>query len=520
MFSSLRSIVAAATLTAAMLAGSGQARAEWLKAESPRFQVYSSGSEAELREYVEQLETMESLLRALHGLNMREAPPRRLEIYLARNLREIQRVRPSAEETLGGFYAAGPDIIFAITNQNRERNVRASVRDDKDYVVLHEYVHHFMMQHFPFAYPSWVVEGYAEYFMTARFEKDAVLVGHPMRATASGARDMPLSRLLTESPWNLDTPELREAFYAQSWLLTHYLISDASRRNMLRAYLKDVAEGADSVPAMEKATGMTLAQMQGELRGYRLPITRYPTTSIPRGETVITRLPRAADDLLLESVRLRWYSDRAKDEDLLRTIRTRAARHAGDDFSRLILARAEIRMGDRGTGEQLLQDVLSRETNNVEALQLMAASRMERAKDDEETSSELNAEARSYLARAYAADPNHFPTLVSIARNSGGRTMPAPDNAAEAYLAALEIAPQVIPLRFETAAMLFSRGQTDYGAHVLEPLLNTPHSPQTARAARALLESARAGGPSGSTPEDEPGDEDPAEDAAPAAGGR
>ena len=489
----LRQIMVLAVVLLGLLMAAAPAQAQWKKAESPRFVVYSNGSEADLREYVDQLETFESLLRALHGMNMHETPPRPLQLYLTRDVQEMRRVRPGSNETLGGFYAAGPDVIFGVANQAREINARSSYSPERDYVIRHEYVHHFMMQHFPFAYPSWVIEGYAEYFMTAQFERDAVVVGRPMRATASGTRDMPLETVLSGSPWEFDG-ELRSEFYAQSWLLTHYLISDDDRRQMLRAYLQDVAGGGDPVAAMEAATGMSLATLQRELRSYRLPVTRYPTASIPRAEITISRLPRSANDLLLEDVQLRWrYPARGENEDLLNTIRSRAGRYEGDEFARTVLARAEIRLGDSSVGESLMRQAISDNPDDVEALYLLASSLMGRAELEPEEADALNAEARSYLARSYAADPEHFQTLYAIARNGGGRMMPAPEHAAEAYLAALEIAPQVSQLRMETAVALLGRDQIDYGEHVLAPLLHTPHSPSVARFAQSMLEAARSG---------------------------
>ncbi len=472
------------------------AHAQWLRAESPRFVVYSNGSEDNLHQYVEQLETFESLLRALHGMNMREAPPRRMEMYLVRDLQDLRRVNPNTRETTGGFYSASGDNIFGIAAHGRERNARSFNRSTADWIMLHEYVHHFMLQNAPYGYPGWIVEGYAEYFMTARFLPDMVEIGHHQEGRVGSGRNLPLRTLLTSSPWSLSDREERFNFYFQSWLLTHYLMSDPERYQKLQAYLRAVAQGADPADAMEDAMGMSLGQLQRELSGYRrLRITQYPTHTIPTPEITVRALGPAANDLLLEALQVKYYSERGENDRLLSTVRSRARRYPDDPFAQLTLARAEVRLGDQAEGERMLHQVLSQDLNNVEALQLLASSLMERARTDTENASALDTEARGHLARAYAADPDHFQTLYAIARNGGGRTIPAPDHATEAYLAALEVAPQVSQLRLETATALLGRGQLDYGEHILEPLLNTPHSPRTARYARALLDAARAGRP-------------------------
>ena len=491
---SIRAIMAFLVMIISLILAASPAHAQWLKAETDRFVVYSNGAEGELRDYVNQLETFESLLRALHGMNMREAPPRRMELYLVRNHRDMLRVNPNTRETTAGFYSASLDNIFGIAVMGRERNSRSVSRNSRDFIMLHEYVHHFMLQNAPYGYPAWIVEGYAEYFMTARFLPDVVEIGHHQEGRMAAGRNLPLRTLLTSSPGSLGDRDEVFTFYFQAWLLTHYLMSDRDRYQKLQTYLRDVSAGADPADAMEAALGMSLGELQRELADYRrLLITRYPTGPMPTPVITIERLGPSANDLLLEAVQVRYYAARGENERLLNTVRGRAARHPDDLFAQLTLARAEVRLGDQDEGERILRTVLSRDMDNVEALQLLASSLMERAQADAGNAAALNAEARGHLARAYAADPGHYQTLLSIARNGGGRTIPAPEHAAEAYLAALELAPQVSQLRIETAVALLGRDQIDYGAHVLEPLLNSPHSPRVAAYARNLLDAARAG---------------------------
>ena len=66
----------------------GAVRAEWLRAESERFIVYSDSDERVLRSYVQNLETFDRVLRFRTGLPMDAAPPRSFETQLYPFVRE------------------------------------------------------------------------------------------------------------------------------------------------------------------------------------------------------------------------------------------------------------------------------------------------------------------------------------------------------------------------------------------------------------------------------------------------
>ena len=56
-------------------------------------------------------------------------------------------------------------------------SITAKYRDsrtdlDPKSVLFHEYAHHFMLHHFPAAYPAWYVEGFAEFFSVVAFPQD------------------------------------------------------------------------------------------------------------------------------------------------------------------------------------------------------------------------------------------------------------------------------------------------------------------------------------------------------------
>ena len=143
------------------------AHAEWKKAESPNFVVYSQGSETSLRRYVRNLEIYDFLLRMRMGLPIDRPSPRRLPIYLVNGRSGLMQINPRKGPNVAGTYFPVGEDIFA-----------AAIQDQEQDYLLHEYFHHFSMQIGSTAtLPGWLTEGLAEYFMTAEIQPDSVKVG-------------------------------------------------------------------------------------------------------------------------------------------------------------------------------------------------------------------------------------------------------------------------------------------------------------------------------------------------------
>jgi hypothetical protein len=159
-----------------------QANAEWLRAESANFVVYSEGGEADLVSRVRQLEEFDRLLRMMTGTSAPPSP-NKLAIYMVRGGGQLDRIL-GGTTGLGGFYAASPDGIVAAVDQGWREDWMTH-----EEVLLHEYAHHFMLQYFPGSYPAWYVEGFAEYLATVRFTDDMLEIGRFNPARASWLAD-------------------------------------------------------------------------------------------------------------------------------------------------------------------------------------------------------------------------------------------------------------------------------------------------------------------------------------------
>ena len=497
-------LAAVLLLAAAVMAAAAPAQARWLRAESPRFIVYSDGDERTLRDQVQRLETFDRLLRGLHGLPMDGVPPRKLPIYLVGSQDELRDIYPAAPEGTAGFYAGASEEIFAVALRVRRQ----------DYVLWHEYTHHFMAQHFPHPYPTWVFEGYAEYFMTTEIDERHVTYGAPSQGRGSwllNARWLPIEEFLTRPRWEYADREDSQLYYAQAWLLTHWFMSDPERRARFVAYMTEVGQGGDPAEAMVRAAGMPLAALERTLRTYvrgGLAYARLDAAQFPPVEVTVTRLAVPTDDLVRLNQRVKMGVAEDLRDDTVAAVRRAAARHPDDPFALLVLGHAELHMGDRAAGEALLERLVEMQPDHVEALQLLASARMAEAEELEgaERAQRLN-EANRLLLRALEADPDHYNTYFMLARNRSH----APDYPTEAdmdlWFAAYELAPQLPGIRLGAGRALMLAGRFDEAETVLGVLANDPHRRETAAAAAALLELARQGLPPPPEPEANAGEE-------------
>ncbi|NEX93856.1 hypothetical protein [Caulobacter sp. 17J65-9] len=480
-FSGLRGWWVAAVACVALLAP-GVAQAKWLRAESDHFVIYSNGDEQVLRDYSRRLEDFDSVLRYYHGLPVDAPVDRKLDIYLMRSVEDLQRSFGTGS-LIAGFYSADDDDVFAAAYRSRDK-------DDRDETLFHEYVHHFMAQYFPYPYPAWLSEGWAEYFSTTDIRADRIDVGNAGDRAYSLSLDwVPIEYLLGKTAWGLSA-EKGAAFYAQAWLLTHYMQADAGRQKQLGAYMRAVAEGQDPVKAMEVATGADVKALERELRAYaRKPLgyVRHGRQVIPRAVTVTT-MPASADDLLILRQRVLWSFDEKEAPAYLAKVRSAAARHPGDRFAELTLARAEIDHGDPLAAEALLGRRLAADPNDVEVLRLLARSKLKAGRADGARRAALFAEARPLLAKAIKADPDHYQTLYAYALARSTDPDYPSENTLDVLLLANQIAPQVETIAFETARALAARGRTDEATVKLRLLANAPHSGPVVEAAKAELE--------------------------------
>jgi hypothetical protein len=485
-----------AALAAAILLSWSPASAQWLRAESPSFVVYSQGEEETLRRRVGELEDFHQLLRQLTGTS--DSPSgTRLPVYMVRGIGEMRRIWPQASTSVGGFYSASPAGILAVVDTGADRSFFG-----RNELLFHEYAHHFMLQHFPAVYPQWYIEGFAEYLMTARFEGQTVEFGRYNEARASWLanrlRWLPTDTLLFGDPGRLEGAQVAQ-FYAQSWLVVHYMLRDAERMGQLNRYLAAVSAGQEARAAFARIFGMNASQLHRRLNDYsteQLSFTRVRRASAARPPAIaIARLPASAEDLLLMQASMR-SGVRLNPDSFVRRVR-RAAGNAADPFAMRVLAEAEAQYGDGAAAERLLTELLAASPRDAELLFLMGMRHLVAGRADEAGRAAHFRTAQTWFARAHRADETHYPTLYRYAEGLSADPALLSENTTNILLLAQQIAPQAHAIRLSAANLQIRRGRWADAEALLLPLASHAHAGAMTRLARTLLQKARARDSSG-----------------------
>lgn len=467
---------------------SASASAEWRVAETKHFRVYSDGSEKALVGYARQLERFDWLLRLMTGAGMeREMPP--LDIYMVRSQAKL-RTLTNLPRDVGGFYNAAAAGTAAFS-------VRVNDADDTALdILLHEYAHHFMMFHFPYVYPSWYVEGFAEYFSTADVKTDNMTMGLASRNQAGWlayGRWIDAQLLLTADAWSMKKRDDVGMFYAQSWLAAHYLLRDAQRSKQLSAYLKRLSEGEGLEAAFEPSFGIDMKAFDRQLSSYMkgnityTKLTLKPGT-IPEPAIAVRGLPAAAETLLLPYAALKARTGNEVAETLIAGLQRDALRYPGDPWAAGIMAAVEAEFGDPARGRALLAPLLQVQPGDAELNYLMGRSLLRSAADGDEEEAG-RAEASRHFARAFKTRPDHYQTLYNYVRAQADPRRP---DVVDVLVRARALAPQVSEINVALASILVETGKYEHARALLSSMMMDPHSPPSEYVAN-LLQRAQAG---------------------------
>ncbi|PZQ56044.1 MAG: hypothetical protein DI570_21275, partial [Phenylobacterium zucineum] len=476
--------LAAATLALLSLPGAAQAR--WHRAETDRFVVYAEGREQTARDMAAKLMVFDSVLRASYPSTRQRKPPTKVQVVVVESAAELRRIQPRIGVYVRGFYAATDEGVFAVVVNGDAQRMGA------DDVLFHEYTHHFLLDNFSIALPAWFVEGLAEYFMTAQISPDAVRIGaynegrlHYVLAEPQ----IPLKDLLSKRPSDFREAD-RAMFYAQSWLLTHYMRSDPERGAQMDLALAAIAAGEDPVKAFETATGAPLDQLALGLSRYRKlwSYTIERNRKAPPPAMTVVAMPDSADTLLLDGFRLAFTRAGAKEEALLADVRRKAAAHPGDELAERVLARAEYKIGDVAAGEAISQRRLQARPDDAEELFVAGRGQFEAAQREPTSRFARIRKARPFLAKSHQLNQTDYRALYGYAMTRMMEPSFPTENDQAAFLLARDLAPAHKGVTFQAGQMLMRAGRKAEAAQVLAPLINDPHGGVMADRARALAE--------------------------------
>jgi hypothetical protein len=447
-----------------LLVATPAAAQEWFEAETNNFIIRSRDTEAATRQFAIELERFDMALRTLQNMPIgteQQSRSTKLTVYRFGDQGDIALMAGAPGSGIAGFYIAqaGDSVAFAPARDDlmrnsgsievRNRRLEELTNLNPRTVLKHEYVHYFMMQHFPAAYPRWYVEGYAELLATIRLNPDGSFhVGDAPQHRAYQVFQMsrfPLEEML-DANHRLSGEDAYQ-HYATGWLLAHYLSFDAERRTQLSRYLAALGQGEDSLAAARSIFGDLKAIDRQLLRYRRGALPGIDVKPADYREPAIELRPMTAVEVALirEEMRLRRGVSKSEGADIAGDVR-RKSREFGDDPHALgLLARAELEAKNYPAADAAAERLVQRAPDAILGWLVRSQAAVEQATTDP---------ARARAAREFAVRASEL-----------DRADPRPKLAYYySYVRAGQEAPEVAIIALEEA---FATAGSDAGYRIL-----------------------------------------------------
>jgi len=259
---------------------------QWLRLTTPHFEMLTTAGEKKGREGILYFETVRQFF--IDARLADDTPGKRVRIVAFRGDKEFRPYAPN--EIAAAFYAGGANADYIVMSQ---------IGPEYYPLAVHEYTH-LVARHSSLNLPPWLNEGLAELFSTLRQEGKKVAVGDIIPGRLIEARQTRLIDLDTLLAVGHDSSLYNERshagmFYSESWLLVHMLFLNPEYRPHFMVFLKLMASGQPSAPALQQAFGKTVPQIQKDL-------TRYINAGPTQNLLAPVQLDKSAEDPVVSPV--------------------------------------------------------------------------------------------------------------------------------------------------------------------------------------------------------------------------
>ena len=498
----LRWAVACAAAGVVAFGAAGAQATDWIRAESAHFTLYSTVGEHLTRSYVHKLEEFRTLSNMLLGASD-GGPQVKFVIYLMKP-EDLLKVRPNFSTHVGGVYFNCGEGTAAYVGENNA-NIDVFEGEDESLITLfHEYSHYVMFQHARTYYPQWYVEGYAEYMSTADPGKGTISLGEASKMrTYTLARDhwIGFDKVLDPDfgfAGDKHNDELEIAnFYAQSWLLTHYMLSDTNRAMDLNDYFARLAKGEAPIAAWEAATGLPVKDLGGVLQKYmdHMYFLKVPVPDYADADITVTPVAAEVQPFVLDRSLLTTCPEHDQGAEILGHLTAEKATSAGNLDFNLTLARATLLYGKAEDAEALVSPLIDAHPDSFEANYLMGRVYLKEseAAADAKGRNDLVDAARGFFITAYKINKLDAPNLYYLARSFSDKPGYPEQNALNAANGAHILAPGVTEYAAFDAFANLMNGKRDEAAVLLQPMASNPHDHVHAQLARRAIDAIKAG---------------------------
>lgn len=477
-------------LALALVAVPCAAQAAWHEVKTRHFIIYANEREQVLRDFATRLEIFDQGVRSVRSMSDPVLTDSgKVRIYVFGDFDNI-------DKFLGISNARGiylPRVTGTVAFVPKIERASADLAQFNSQIIFfHEYAHHLQLQSTSAVIPKWLVEGTAEFFSTAKIEKDgSVRFGAPANHRAYDiftGRDLPLKEMLGDSSGKMSSQQ-EDELYGRGWLLTHYLTFEPARRGQLDRYLQLLQQGQSQSAAAETAFG-DLGRLDKELKEYqrRRRLTTLVIDPPAGGAGTIAIRPMSAGEAAIMSVRAR--SDRGVNSKsavgVAADARAIAASYPTTPAVMTALAEAEFDAGNYAAAGAAADQAIALNPGNIDAIlykarALSASALAAKATPDWK-------QIRVLLLRANRLDPDDpEPLMRYFLTFAAARETPSP-SAVKGLLYAAALVPQVKDLRFLATQQLIRDKQWDEAARMFSSIAYNPHQgSESAVKARAVM---------------------------------
>jgi tetratricopeptide (TPR) repeat protein len=284
---------------------------QWFETRTAHFNIYSCGMPQDVYKLSARLEQFCQAYTLMAGAQAVASPPIVVMAFPDHEtMKPFLPLYQGQPANLAAFFQRGSDenlIVLALPGTN-------SAYTDME-VIFHEYTH-LLFRHNDRIWPLWLKEGMAEVYSTFKTTGYNARIGDPIGHHLRLLAQRPLLPLAELFAVTHNSPQYNERdrqgiFYAESWLLTHFLMAGDNPAYKARfgQFTQLLREGQLPEQAFTNALQTTLPAVEAELRrclkaGRLTPIElalkadiSFPITLTTRPTTPVENYFRLGDEL-------------------------------------------------------------------------------------------------------------------------------------------------------------------------------------------------------------------------------
>ena len=225
----------------------------WREVQSPHFRVVTDGSERDGRDVAKEFEQMRYVF-ALRFKNAALETGAPLLVVAVREpgLHALAPIFWKQRDKVAGQFFRGWERQYALVRLD-------SFGDLNQSVVFHEYTHSVLHANMHWL-PTWLDEGFAEFYAYTRFQGDRIYVGAPSIRLRHLQRDsaIPISEMLTANSGTFfKDPAREDLFYGEAWGMVHYMTfgPDMGNGAKLNKFITLLETGTPQAQAFQQVFG-------------------------------------------------------------------------------------------------------------------------------------------------------------------------------------------------------------------------------------------------------------------------